>query len=129
MVSLTFLLTIGVAVFVPFVLGDATTEAQDLTFPPNLTEARVQSLAHDNKGKANACCIILSTFFGQQTFASGDGYQKSLQSYWSQQEQSVAPKCIVVPKSPKDVAATIFILSTASKYITAGCPFAVRGGG
>ena len=58
-------------------------------------------------------------------------YGVTLKSYWSAQEQSVLPNCIVEPTSTKDVQAAIFVLSVVSKYkkFTSECKFAIKGAG
>ena len=65
------------------------------------------------------------------SYPGTDAYNASLNSYWSQQEEQVEPSCVVSPKSNKDVAASIRVLS--SKLLLYGgqprCQFAIRGGG
>ena len=52
-------------------------------------------------------------------------------SYWSQQEQTVTPNCVVQPLTTQDVAAAIFVLSVLSNQtrFSNECKFAVKGGG
>ena len=47
------------------------------------------------------------------------------ESFWSFQESSLSPACIVVPSSPQDVAATVSILNDKNTSV----PFAIKGGG
>lgn len=61
-------------------------------------------------------------------------YADSRASYWSQQEASLAPTCIVRPRHTHDVSTAVWILSTVSRFgslLRAGgqCRFAIRGGG
>ena len=60
-------------------------------------------------------------------------YETSLLSYWSQQEQEVAPSCIVRPKDSQDVATALRVLSvtvpTGDPSGKRRCQFAIRGGG
>ena len=60
-------------------------------------------------------------------------YETSLLSYWSQQEQEVAPSCIVRPQDSQDVATALRVLSvtipTADPLGKRRCQFAIRGGG
>lgn len=46
-----------------------------------------------------------------------------MSSYWSIQEESLAPKCIVTPKTEKDVSTAVKALALLK------CKFAIRGGG
>ncbi|KAL9025986.1 MAG: hypothetical protein Q9180_007559, partial [Flavoplaca navasiana] len=59
-------------------------------------------------------------------------YNLSLSTYWSQQEQSLTPFCIVSPQDTQDVSRAIEVLSRyqdAAKSTIAGCKFAIRGAG
>ena len=63
-----------------------------------------------------------------------DGYANALTSYWSQQEASLSPSCIVRPLNVRDVSTAVWILGTLSRLGSyfgsdSGCPFAIRGGG
>ena len=62
----------------------------------------------------------MSDFKQEYTVADGSSL-KSL--FWAQQQQYSQPACLVHVRSADDVAA---VVSTAR---TAGCPFAIRGGG
>lgn len=70
---------------------------------------------------------------GRVSFLGHDAYNLSIQSYWSQQEQSVTPSCIVSPQNENDVSKAISILSSALTFVGAdrskSCQFAIRGGG
>ena len=120
---------VGAAFLWDFVSANDAVEAQVVAAAPAVNETHVKVLAADQKSQPNVCCTILGVFLGSEIFTSGAQYQNSLKSYWSQQEQSISPKCVVVPKTPKDVATSLVVLSVASKYVKNGCPFAVRGGG
>jgi hypothetical protein len=56
-------------------------------------------------------------------------YELSLASYYSLQEQSLHPTCIVIPTSSSDVATAVFVLNTAYQLSMPGCNFAIRSGG
>ncbi|KAI4251814.1 MAG: hypothetical protein LQ352_004642 [Teloschistes flavicans] len=59
-------------------------------------------------------------------------YNESLKSYWSQQEQSLSPNCILSPQNTEDVSKAIEILSkykAAGNSTTTACQFAIRGAG
>lgn len=58
-------------------------------------------------------------------------YQNSLASYWSLQEITLKPKCVVEPKSTTDVSTVVFVLSLLShaSNFSSECQFAVRGAG
>jgi FAD/FMN-containing dehydrogenase len=71
----------------------------------------------------------------------GDLYDLSLSSYWTQQEQSLKPACIVRPATANDVSETVKILEFFNRqedgnYVEdsysdsyAGCQFAIKSGG
>ena len=61
-------------------------------------------------------------------FASGQAYNSSLTSYFSQQEEQTRPTCIVQPTSAQDVATAIKVLSRSGPS-ERPCLFAIRGGG
>ncbi|KAL8657424.1 MAG: hypothetical protein Q9226_001938 [Calogaya cf. arnoldii] len=79
-----------------------------------------------------ACCAALSYVLGPKVgYPLSVSYFGTTASYWSQQEQSVTPNCVVQPTTTKDVAAAIFVLSVLSKQtkFSSECKFAIKGGG
>ncbi|KAF2191541.1 FAD-binding domain-containing protein, partial [Zopfia rhizophila CBS 207.26] len=56
-------------------------------------------------------------------------YQSSQLSFWSAQEQSLHPTCIVISTSTQDVSIAVTILNIAYQASIRGCKFAVRGAG
>ena len=70
---------------------------------------------------------------GKVSYAGSYAYNASMKSYWSQQEQQVAPNCVVSPQNEKDVAAVISLLSRTIAVTNAlgigRYSFAIRGGG
>ena len=52
-------------------------------------------------------------------------------TYWSQQEQTVTPNCVVQPLTTRDVSIAVYILSALSKEtkFSNECKFAIKGGG
>ena len=103
---------------------DSSTEGK-VDASSGIPEARIQAAADH----AGGCCRILTLLFPDYAFSDGDSYTKSLKSYWTQQAQSLVPSCIVIPKTSKQVADTVRVLTIASKFIKGECPFAVRSGG
>ncbi|PVI05025.1 FAD-binding domain-containing protein [Periconia macrospinosa] len=77
-----------------------------------------------------ACCTALQYFLpGKVVFQTDVDYLKSQKSFWSSQEQSVKPTCIVIPTSTQEVSNAVTILSIGFQASIPGCQFAVRGGG
>ncbi|KAF2802245.1 FAD-binding domain-containing protein [Mytilinidion resinicola] len=92
----------------------------------NATQNELQS--------TGSCCDTLDYFLPgkvhDDTILDLDAaYEASLASYYSQQEQSLNPTCIVIPTTNEDVATAVFILNTAYKLSLSGCKFAIRSGG
>ncbi|KAF2864779.1 hypothetical protein BDV95DRAFT_632739 [Massariosphaeria phaeospora] len=84
----------------------------------------------DQLRKSGACCTALEYFLPDRVnFVTDLAYTSSQLSFWSAQEQSVKPTCIVVPISTQDVSTAVTILSVAHQASIAGCKFAVRGAG
>lgn len=78
----------------------------------------------------NSSVSLASMGPGQQSVVSRQRhYKASLQSYWSQQEQEVAPSCIVTPHNTQDVATAVRELSVIPALGKLRCRFAIRGGG
>ena len=92
---------------------------------PNITEANVEAVT----AQYRSCCRVLTQLIGDYTFQAGESYAGSLKSYWTLQEQSIKPSCIVIPRNTQEVADVVLSLTLASKHIEGQCPFAVRGGG
>lgn len=65
------------------------------------------------------------------TFHLQAAYNETIDSYASQQEQTLAPLCIIEPTTPLEAAKTVFVLSYLAENIqsTTDCRFAVKGGG
>ncbi|KAL8836815.1 MAG: hypothetical protein Q9170_002776 [Blastenia crenularia] len=73
----------------------------------------------------SSCCSNLQAVLpGKVHYATDPSYNASLATYWSQQEQSLSPKCIVIPTSAQDVSAALRILSASGN-----CLFAIKSGG
>jgi len=75
-------------------------------------------------------CTALSYFLPNKVAAVADArYAISLSSYYSGQEQSILPTCIVIPTSAQDVSTAVSILNIGFQAKIPGCKFAVRGAG
>ena len=74
------------------------------------------------------CAGLSDVLSDKVSYASGAAYNSSLSSYWSAQEASLSPSCIVSPTSAEDVST---VIKTLYKQILAGQKrvFAIRGGG
>ncbi|KAM7213617.1 hypothetical protein V8F06_011003 [Rhypophila decipiens] len=76
------------------------------------------------------CCLALSLILKDKVhFPGSPGYTASLGSYAALQEIAVEPRCIITPKSTKDVSSAVRVLSTTTPAGSKGCQFAVRSGG
>ena len=74
-------------------------------------------------------CASLSKVLGDKvSFASERSYTSSVSSYWSSQEVSLAPSCVVLPTSAEDVSVAIKTLYS-QKLAGQDVSFAIRGGG
>jgi FAD/FMN-containing dehydrogenase len=69
------------------------------------------------------CRKIETELAGKVQYPGDLLYNSSLSTYWSAQEQSIDPFCVVLPTSPRDVSTVVKVLVAAS------CKFAVKGGG
>jgi FAD/FMN-containing dehydrogenase len=70
----------------------------------------------------------LSEAFGRKAYLPNDEkYNESINSYFSNQEKSMKPSCIVFPKDTSDVATAVSLLAKANSH--ASLKFAVRSGG
>ncbi|KAF2270157.1 FAD-binding domain-containing protein [Lojkania enalia] len=82
--------------------------------------------------KNGACCTTLDYFLPNKVHLNDIldvEYQQSQQSFWSAQERSLNPTCIVIPTSTQDVSIAVSILYVAYEASVNGCQFAVRGAG
>ncbi|CAI6334757.1 unnamed protein product [Periconia digitata] len=76
------------------------------------------------------CCTALEYFLPEKVvFQTESNYFKSQTSFYSAQEQSIKPSCIVIPTSKQDVSTAVTILNVGFQASIPGCSFAVRGGG
>lgn len=69
-------------------------------------------------------CVQLATSLGAKVnYPNSTSYNATLASYWSLQEGTTYPNCIVVPTSTQDVSNAVSIISRG------GCDFAIKGQG
>jgi FAD/FMN-containing dehydrogenase len=73
----------------------------------------------------------LSEAFGPKAYLPNDEkYNESIESYFSNQEKSIKPSCILFPKDTSDVAGAVSLLAKANSHAgTGSLKFAVRSGG
>ncbi|KAI0885807.1 FAD-binding domain-containing protein [Annulohypoxylon maeteangense] len=78
---------------------------------------------------ASVCCLTLSLLLKEKVIFPGvDAYAASLMSYFTLQQTSIHPECIVSPTTTDDVSITVKVL-TSGTSLSPVCPFAVRSGG
>ncbi|KAI5857352.1 putative oxidoreductase [Durotheca rogersii] len=81
------------------------------------------------------CCVSLLAALGNRVILPGSSdFSDSLSGYYSQQESTIQPQCIVRPESTAEVSSALKTLSRVSKNLTrsadkAQCRVAVRSGG
>ncbi|KAI9841211.1 MAG: hypothetical protein M1837_000938 [Sclerophora amabilis] len=79
------------------------------------------------------CRALQYALPNQVSYWNDDSYRASRESYWSIQQQTVAPSCVVSPRSTEAVSKAVRILSslnTAATYLgLSPAQFAIRGGG
>ena len=74
-------------------------------------------------------CTALSLALPKKvSYSSSTTYTSSSSSYWSTQEESLSPSCIVTPTRADDVATIIKKLNLLNNG-GSQCKFAIRGGG
>ncbi|KAL5419943.1 hypothetical protein PMIN03_000161 [Paraphaeosphaeria minitans] len=103
-----------------------------LAFSAPIDRKGILSLLLDllTKQNDNACCTALDRFLpGKVSLPSSLSYTSSQITFWSAQEQSLHPSCIVIPTSTQDVSTAVTILNIGYQAAIPGCKFAVRGAG
>lgn len=90
-----------------------------------------RSLAVSEKKKSHRYqCTAINNFLpGKVAFPINPNYTASQITFWSAQEQSLHPSCIVIPTSTQDVSTAVTILNVGYQASIPGCKFAVRGAG
>lgn len=73
--------------------------------------------------KSLQCTALSLALKGKVSYPASSTYVASSASYWSVQEESLAPGCIVTPTGTNDVARAVNVLSLFNGK------FAIRGGG
>ncbi|OCL04578.1 FAD binding domain protein [Glonium stellatum] len=69
------------------------------------------------------CCRSLASVLGLNvSFPGNTTYLATQESYWSLQEASLSPTCIVIPKTAQDISEAISIVSSIES-----CRFAIKG--
>ncbi|MCJ1286454.1 hypothetical protein MMC26_005799 [Xylographa opegraphella] len=71
---------------------------------------------------ATCCAQLANTLGSKLSFPGNPAYNATQESYWSLQESTLSPACILVPETSKDVAEAVSIISGI-----AGCHFAIKG--
>ncbi|OAF99199.1 oxidoreductase FAD-binding protein [Paraphaeosphaeria sporulosa] len=85
-----------------------------LAFSAPIDRKGILSLLLDllTKKNDNACCTALDRFLpGKVSFPTNLSYTSSQITFWSAQEQSLHPSCIVIPTSTQDVSTAVTILN------------------
>lgn len=84
----------------------------------------------DLKRAINAECQALEYFLpGKVAYPNEAVYNASLASYFSTQEQSISPGCVISPTSSADVAKIVIGMAGAHAQNPSLGQFAIRGGG
>ncbi|KAL8858221.1 MAG: hypothetical protein Q9178_005233 [Gyalolechia marmorata] len=100
--------------------------------PPTGLPSVNELIAQAKSSSGGACCAALSYVLGAKVaYPLSVSYIGTSASFWSAQEQTVTPNCIVKPTTTKDVSAAIFVLSALSVQTSFSneCKFAIKGGG
>ncbi|KAM0720177.1 hypothetical protein Q7P37_004313 [Cladosporium fusiforme] len=93
---------------------------------PSLTEAAATKFLSEGK----TCCAALKLALPKKvSYTDSESYNESLSSYWSLQEGSLQPACIVSPTDSRDVAVAVTLLNLGGSALPGECDFAVRSGG
>jgi hypothetical protein len=75
-------------------------------------------------------CAALKLALPDKVFYPGaTAYNVSLSSYWSEQEESIRPTCVIAPTTSRDVALAVSLLNIGGSVLPERCDFAVRSGG
>lgn len=75
-------------------------------------------------------CLALSKVLPGAVFVPSDAtYTAFPKSYWSKQEESLNPSCIVRPTNAQHVSNIVKALARCKKFGVGECSFAIRGGG
>lgn len=81
-------------------------------------------------GTRSLPCAALSLFLAEKvSYPASTVYVQSSSSYWSKQEESLVPSCIVTPAHTDDVVTVVRILTLWNKVGLQQVNFAIRGGG
>ncbi|KAF2730928.1 putative oxidoreductase [Polyplosphaeria fusca] len=85
------------------------------------------------EGVERFCCLALSISLpGQVWFPGNETYVTSLASYFSAQQSSIQPQCIVSPKTAEDISLIMHTISSrisSNNTCPSDCKFAIRSGG
>jgi hypothetical protein len=87
------------------------------------------STVSDIKTDCTQCTALDHFLPGKVAFATNLTYTTSQITFWSAQEQSLHPSCIVIPTSTQDVSTAVTVLNVGYQAAIPGCKFAVRGAG
>lgn len=97
---------------------------------PLLTAFSLAVLFRTTINSASLQCTALSYALNEKvSYPASTAYLNSSSSYWSKQEESLAPSCIVTPTSTSDVVTVIRTLTLLNKGGYLNSNVAIRGGG
>lgn len=82
----------------------------------------------NNAFENKQCTALTSKLSSKVSYPGSTPYNSSLTSYFSLQESTLSPSCIVTPTSTADVVAAVSILAS-SQEAGKQCTFAIRSGG
>ncbi|KAJ4351430.1 uncharacterized protein N0V89_006772 [Didymosphaeria variabile] len=94
----------------------------DIRDNPSLEQIEMRDPVH-------LCCLALASKLGSDKLAYPDSsaYNGSLASYYSLQQETIRPACILFPRTVHEVSNAVQILSKNTAY--GCCDFAIRSGG
>jgi hypothetical protein len=75
------------------------------------------------------CAALKLAFPDKVSYFGSTAYNGSVSSYWSVQEESVRPTCVITPTTSRDVALAVSLLNVGGVVLPGKCEFAVRSGG
>lgn len=77
-----------------------------------------------SKLTTHQCTLLQKSLGSQITFPTQPPYNHTQSSYWSLQESSLHPSCILLPSTPSSLTQALSLLSS-----TQSCPLAIKGRG
>lgn len=107
----------------PAVYAAAIVDTSDSVSAADIATVSAKSKSCGSTIQSTCACTVLGALLSGSVFLPGTANYTAESTYYWDKREALAPKCVFVPASTKNLALGVLVLQTCQS------PFAIRGGG